>query len=147
VASCTQNVSHKLIVWCGRSSLRATLDLYWGVTILILNFLYLSLVRGMLSIFDCTANVDGLRFLDEDPAILCDEVQITIMSVPTGIRTLTCLPPSCRRSSPLSVSTSRCTWWTAWWSSVANEALGVHVDGSVLYGTTCTLLMDPFHSS
>jgi hypothetical protein len=44
------------------------------MTILVLNFMYVSLVRGMFSIFDCTANADGFRFLDAEPAIPCDEV-------------------------------------------------------------------------
>ncbi len=44
------------------------------MTILVLNFMYVSLVRGMFSIFDCTANADGFRFLDAEPTIACDEV-------------------------------------------------------------------------
>jgi hypothetical protein len=57
-----------------RMKMKAALEMYWSICILVLNFLYLSLVRGMLSIFDCSADSDGVRFLDADPSIPCDEV-------------------------------------------------------------------------
>jgi hypothetical protein len=57
-----------------RSRLGSTIDTSWGVVILILYFLYLNLVKGMLSIFDCSENSDGIWILDADPAIRCYEV-------------------------------------------------------------------------
>jgi hypothetical protein len=40
-----------------------------------LYFLYLSVVKGALSVFDCTMNKDGVYILDADPSILCNKVR------------------------------------------------------------------------
>ncbi len=57
-----------------RARYKVFLDMVWGMTILVLYFMYLNLVKGMLSIFDCSVNPDGVRFLDADLSIRCDEV-------------------------------------------------------------------------
>ena len=52
-------------------------DSYCGLCILALYFLYLSVVKGALSVFDCTMNKDGVFILDADASILCNQVQCT----------------------------------------------------------------------
>jgi hypothetical protein len=58
-----------------RSRLLLLQDIWCSVCISALYFLYLSLVKGALTVFDCTTNLDGVRILDADPAVRCDEVQ------------------------------------------------------------------------
>jgi hypothetical protein len=69
--------------WCGRDALLAcwcrnafkrALDRYCGLCITALYFLYISVVKGALSVFDCSKNEDGVRILDADPSIVCDQV-------------------------------------------------------------------------
>ncbi len=55
--------------------LKSILDSYCGVCIVCLYFLYLSLVRGALSVFDCSKNEDGAWILDADPSIKCNVVR------------------------------------------------------------------------
>jgi hypothetical protein len=57
-----------------RDGFERALDAYCGLCILVLYFLYLTLVRGAFSVFDCSTNADGARILDADPSIVCDEV-------------------------------------------------------------------------
>ena len=60
-----------------RQKFRGVQDSCWGITILVLYFLYLSLVKGMLSIFDCTLNSDGVWILDADPSVRCYQVLLS----------------------------------------------------------------------
>jgi hypothetical protein len=57
-----------------RSRLKQALDAYCGLCILALYFLYLNVVKGALSVFDCSKNADGVWILDADPSIKCYEV-------------------------------------------------------------------------
>ncbi len=50
-------------------------DAYCGVCIVALYVLYLSVVKGALSVFDCTKNKDGVYILDADPSIVCNKVR------------------------------------------------------------------------
>jgi hypothetical protein len=50
-------------------------DAYAGVCITGLYFLYVAVVKGGLSVFDCTVNKSGVRILDADPSIVCDLVR------------------------------------------------------------------------
>jgi hypothetical protein len=59
--------------WCSNAFKRA-LDRYCGLCITALYFLYISVVKGALSVFDCSKNEDGVRILDADPSIVCDQV-------------------------------------------------------------------------
>jgi hypothetical protein len=52
-------------------------DNYCGLCIIVLYFLYLKLVKGALSVFDCTVNKDGEYILDADPAVKCGQVWLT----------------------------------------------------------------------
>jgi hypothetical protein len=61
-----------------RDKLKRTYDAYCGVCIVGLYFLYLGLVKGALSVFDCTQNKDGVYILDADPSIKCNEVPYRI---------------------------------------------------------------------
>ena len=54
---------------------------YCGLCILALYFLYLNLVRGMLSIFDCSKNADGILILDADPSVRCNVVRFHVDTV------------------------------------------------------------------
>ncbi len=53
---------------------KSALDRYCGLCITALYFLYISVVKGALSVFDCSKNEDGIRILDADPSIVCDQV-------------------------------------------------------------------------
>jgi hypothetical protein len=77
-----------LRLWCGRDALLAcwcsnafkrALDRYCGLCITALYFLYISVVKGALSVFDCSKNEDGVRILDADPSIVCDQVCVCRM--------------------------------------------------------------------
>jgi hypothetical protein len=57
-----------------RDRFKQTLDGYCGLCIVGLYFLYLSVVKGALSVFDCTQNRDGVYILDADPSIICNKV-------------------------------------------------------------------------
>ena len=57
-----------------RDAFTAALDTYWSILISALYFLYLNLVKGALSVFDCSKNDDGVLILDADPSIHCNEV-------------------------------------------------------------------------
>jgi hypothetical protein len=50
-------------------------DAYCGACIVALYVLYLSVVKGALSVFDCTKNKDGVYILDADPSIVCNKVR------------------------------------------------------------------------
>ncbi len=50
-------------------------DSYCGLCIVGLYFLYLSVVKGALSVFDCTMNKSGVYILDADPSIECNKVR------------------------------------------------------------------------
>jgi hypothetical protein len=58
----------------GRDRLRAAEDAFCGVAIMGLYFLYLTVTRGALSVFDCTRNSSGVYTLDADPSIRCHQV-------------------------------------------------------------------------
>lgn len=51
------------------------LDAYCGLCIVGLYFMYLGVVKGALSVFDCTMNKDGVYILDADPSIICNTVR------------------------------------------------------------------------
>ncbi len=51
------------------------LDGYCGLCIVALYFLYLTVVKGALSVFDCSKNKDGVWILDADPSIKCYTVR------------------------------------------------------------------------
>lgn len=57
----------------GRDKFKSFQDSYCGLCILALYFLYLMVVKGALSVFDCSKNKDGAYILDADPSIRCDE--------------------------------------------------------------------------
>jgi hypothetical protein len=61
-------------------SFKRALDRYCGLCITALYFLYLSVVKGALSVFDCSMNEDGVRILDADPSIVCDKVCCSLES-------------------------------------------------------------------
>jgi hypothetical protein len=52
------------------------LDSYCGLCIVVLYFLYLNVVKGALSVFDCSKNKDGVWILDADPSIKCYVVRV-----------------------------------------------------------------------
>jgi hypothetical protein len=54
------------------------LDAYCAICITGLSLLYLSVVRGALSVFDCSVEREGARFLSNEPSIMCDEVSSTL---------------------------------------------------------------------
>jgi hypothetical protein len=62
------------VVVVSRGKFKRTLDGYCGLCILALYFLYLTVVKGALSVFDCSVNQDGVYILDADPSIRCNEV-------------------------------------------------------------------------
>lgn len=73
----------------GRDRLAAIEDSYCGICIIMLYFLYLTVTKGALSVFDCTINKSGVFLLDADPSIRCYEegsVQQTL--VPPAILSL-----------------------------------------------------------
>ncbi len=57
-----------------RNKVSTIVDGYCGMCIMALYFLYLTIVKSALSVFDCSRNKDGLYILDADPSIRCDEV-------------------------------------------------------------------------
>ena len=57
-----------------RDPFKSKLDSYCGLCIVVLYFLYLNVVKGALSVFDCSKNKDGVWILDADPSIKCYEV-------------------------------------------------------------------------
>jgi hypothetical protein len=58
-----------------RDPFKAKLDSACGVCIILLYFLYFVIVKGALSVFDCSQNKDGVLLLDADPSIKCNEVR------------------------------------------------------------------------
>ena len=58
-----------------RDPFKAKLDSYCGLCIVALYCLYLNLVKGALSVFDCSKNKDGVYILDADPSIKCNVVR------------------------------------------------------------------------
>jgi hypothetical protein len=58
-----------------RGKFKRVMDGYCGFCILGLYFLYLTVVKGALSVFDCSVNQDGVYILDVDPSIKCNEVR------------------------------------------------------------------------
>jgi hypothetical protein len=58
-----------------RDPYKAGLDTCVGVCFVALYVLYLPVAASALSVFDCTANSDGVRILDVDPSVVCDEVR------------------------------------------------------------------------
>jgi hypothetical protein len=62
------------VCWC-RDGFARAFDTYCGLCILALYFLYITLVKGALSVFDCSVTPDGLYILDADPSIKCNEVR------------------------------------------------------------------------
>lgn len=62
-----------LVLGC-RDGFTRAFDAYCGLCITGLYFLYLSVVKGALSVFDCTMNKDGVYILDADPSIVCSQV-------------------------------------------------------------------------
>jgi hypothetical protein len=60
----------------GRDRLAAIEDSYCGICIIMLYFLYLTVTKGALSVFDCTINKSGAFLLDADPSIRCYEVPL-----------------------------------------------------------------------
>ncbi len=70
---------------CARSDgFKRALDRYCGLCITALYFLYISVVKGALSVFDCSENEDGVRILDADPSIVCDQVCVRDLSPSHG---------------------------------------------------------------
>jgi hypothetical protein len=65
---------HRLL---GRDQFKRVKDAYCGMCILALYFLYLVVVKGALSVFDCSKNESGVWILDADPSIRCNEVRLT----------------------------------------------------------------------
>lgn len=60
--------------WCVcflRDAFKHLFDSYCGLCIIALYFLYLNVVKGALSVFDCSKNKDGKWILDTDPSIKC----------------------------------------------------------------------------
>ncbi len=50
---------------------KSFLDSYCGLCIVVLYYMYLNVVKGALSVFDCSKNKDGVWILDADPSIKC----------------------------------------------------------------------------
>ena len=48
---------------------------------MVLYFLYLNVVKGALSVFDCSKNKDGVWILDADPSIKCYVVRSVLCGV------------------------------------------------------------------
>ncbi len=75
----TRNKGAWILLHCpvvlSRDKFTKAFDAYCGVCILALYFLYLGVVKGALSVFDCTQNKDGVYILDADPSIVCDKVR------------------------------------------------------------------------
>ena len=65
-----------------REAFKAVYDGYCGLSNIVLYLLYLKLVKGALSVFDCTLNKDGVYILDADPAVTCGQVRGT--QAPSG---------------------------------------------------------------
>jgi hypothetical protein len=53
------------------SGFKSSLDSYCGLCIVVLYLLYLNVVKGALSVFDCSKNKDGVWILDADPSVKC----------------------------------------------------------------------------
>jgi hypothetical protein len=70
---------------CRHWSLR-NLDLTWDLFLSLLYLLYLTLVQGALSVFDCSKNQDGDRILDADPSIKCGVVCSFSLPPPFSLR-------------------------------------------------------------
>jgi hypothetical protein len=58
-----------------RTRFKEIVDSYCGLCIVGLYFLYLNVVKGALSVFDCSMNKDGAWILDADPSIKCNVVR------------------------------------------------------------------------
>ena len=62
--------------------------------IVVLYFLYLNVVKGALSVFDCSKNKDGAWILDADPSIKCYVVHSVLCGVfvsPLAVNTHFCI--------------------------------------------------------
>jgi hypothetical protein len=88
---CLRHLQFCVKYWCGRDGLcwyseafKRALDRYCGLCITALYFLYISVVKGALSVFDCSKNEDGVRILDADPSIVCD--QVCVIGLLQGVR-------------------------------------------------------------
>ncbi len=55
---------------------KSFLDGFCGLCIVVLYFLYLNVVKGALSVFDCSKNKDDVWILDADPSIKCYVVRL-----------------------------------------------------------------------
>jgi hypothetical protein len=95
-----------------RSKFKRVMDGYCGFCILGLYFLYLTVVKGALSVFDCSVNQDGVYILDADPSIKCNEVRH--LHCPASYNAACRLLPVSLLSVSLRSYTSRCCWrWMA----------------------------------
>ena len=65
----------RLLGAAARDGFKRVLDSYCGLCIIVVYFLYLNVVKGALSVFDCSLNKDGQYILDADPSIKCNEVR------------------------------------------------------------------------
>jgi hypothetical protein len=74
-----QSMSLLAVDMLSRDGFKGALDSYYGVCTIALYFLYLNVVKGALSVFDCSLNKDGVRILDADPSIACDEVRGSLL--------------------------------------------------------------------
>lgn len=74
----------------GRDKFAAAQDSYCGFCIIAMYFLYLTVTKGALSVFDCSKNQDGVYILDAEPSIKCYEVR---RSTHTGFRTHSTVSP------------------------------------------------------
>jgi hypothetical protein len=68
-----------------------------GICLLACYFTYFLVVKGMLTIFDCSKNTDGVLMLDADPSIVCNVVRRSLAAA-ARVMSLPCLPCSLPRS-------------------------------------------------
>jgi hypothetical protein len=94
----TSTTAVALCVFPHSDSFKRALDRYCGLCITALYFLYLSVVKGALSVFDCSMNEDGVRILDADPSIVCDKVRCVLPAASD---------PLCKRGGSQCVAASR----------------------------------------
>ncbi len=64
---------------CFRAKIWDWLDGCWGICIGAANFLFLSVIKSALLVFDCSANEDGVLILDADPSVKCGVVSCRCM--------------------------------------------------------------------
>ena len=62
-------------VWPHRGKIMKVFDAFCGVSILSLYFVYLLVVKSLLSAWDCTQNAGGAWILNADPAVNCNQVR------------------------------------------------------------------------